>query len=82
MQTVVSTLTPRRRAKLPTTTDDLPRCSTRVTVQAKIRVSNPEVQAQNMLMRKWHITSESRWANTDTILAYNELYNSPLRSSQ
>jgi hypothetical protein len=35
-----------------------------------------------MLMRKWHITSESRWANTDTILAYNELYNSPLRSSQ
>jgi hypothetical protein len=51
---------PRRRAcnRLPATKDGLPRRSARVAAQGKTRVSNPEVQAQNIMMRKWKITSK------------------------
>jgi hypothetical protein len=50
--------------------------------QAKARVSNQEVQAPNVLMRKWHVTSESRLPDAEAMIVYNDLYNSPLRSSQ
>jgi hypothetical protein len=50
--------------------------------QGRHRVSNPEVQAQNVLMRKWNITSEKRPPDADAIKAYNDIYSSPLGSAQ
>jgi hypothetical protein len=36
-------------------------------------VSNPEVQAQNVLMRKWDAMSEQRSPDTEALKAYHEL---------
>jgi hypothetical protein len=81
---VISTPAPHRRARLrlPATEDGLPRQSTRVAAQGHHRVSNPEVQAQNVLMRKLGITSEERPPDADTIKAYNDIFNSLLGSAQ
>jgi hypothetical protein len=81
---VVSTPVPHRRARLwlPATEDGLPRQSARVVAQGRHRVSNPEVQAQNVLMRKWNFTSEQRPPDADAIKAYNDIFNSPLGSAQ
>jgi hypothetical protein len=38
-------------------------------------VSNPEVQVQNALMRKWGLTSE-RSPDVDAIEAYNDIFRS------
>jgi hypothetical protein len=46
----------RARLRLPATEDGLPRHSARIAAQGKKRVSNPETQAQNVLMKKWKIT--------------------------
>jgi hypothetical protein len=81
---VISTPALHRRARLhlPATEDGLPRQSTRVAAQGHHRVSNPEVQAQNVLMRKLGITSEERPPDADTIKAYNDIFNSLLGSAQ
>jgi hypothetical protein len=50
-----------------------------VAAQGRHRVSNPEVQAQNMLMRKWHITSARNPPDADAI---QEVFGSPLGSTQ
>jgi hypothetical protein len=51
--TVVRTSAPRRRAKIPAIEDGLLRRSRRVTAQCKHQVSNPEIQAQNVLCANW-----------------------------
>jgi hypothetical protein len=56
--------------------------SRRVTVQCKQQVSNSEVQAQNILMRKLGITSTNRSPGADALKAYDEIYLSPLGSVQ
>jgi hypothetical protein len=73
---VLSTPAPRRRARPPATEDGLPRRSTRVVAQGRHRVSNPEVQAQNVLMHKLGITFEKRPLDADAIKAYNDIFNS------
>jgi hypothetical protein len=80
--TVVQTPAPRRRGKIPAIEDWLPRRSRRVAAQSKHRVSNPEVQAQNVLMRKLGITSANRSPDADALKAYDEIYRSPLGSVQ
>jgi hypothetical protein len=76
--------TPRCRARIrmPATKDGLPRCNARVAAQGKRRVSNPEVQAQNVHMKKWKITSEAHSPDADTLQAYNDMYNSPVGPSK
>jgi hypothetical protein len=46
-----------------------------------MHVSNPETQAENVLMRKWSITSEQRSPDVDALIAYNTIYRSPLGSA-
>jgi hypothetical protein len=55
------------------TEDGLPRRSARVAAQGNRRVSNPEVQAQNVLLKKW---KESHSPDANALQAYNEMYNS------
>jgi hypothetical protein len=64
----------RRRAKriLPATNDGLPRCSTRIATQGWWRVNKPEVQAQNVLMRKWRVTGVDSSPDADAVVAYNK----------
>jgi hypothetical protein len=45
-------------------------------------VSNLETQAQNVLMKKWKITSKVHSLDAEALQAYNELYNSPVGSSK
>jgi hypothetical protein len=80
---VVRTPAPRRRARtvLPATEDGLPRSSVHVAKQGRHHVSNPEVQAQNVLMRKLG-TSKNKSPDADALKAYNEIYQSPLGSVQ
>jgi hypothetical protein len=52
-----------------------------VAAQGKYRVSNPEVQAQNALMRKWDLTSQGN-PHAEVLQAYNEVFHSPLGSVQ
>jgi hypothetical protein len=81
---LVHTPAPRQPAKLriPATKDGLHRRSARVAVQGKRRVSNPETQAQNMLMKKWKITSEVHSPDAEALQAYHELYSSLVGSSK
>jgi hypothetical protein len=81
---VLSTPAPHQRARLrlPATEDGLPHWSARVAAQGRHRVSNPEVQAQNIPMRKWNITSEKRPPDADAIKAYNDFFSSQLGSAQ
>jgi hypothetical protein len=62
-------------------TDGLPRHSSRVVAQGEHRVSNLEVQEQNVLMRKWQITLVQRSPDVDALLEYNSIFPSPLGSS-
>jgi hypothetical protein len=66
----------------PPTADGLPHRSARVAAQCKHRVSNPEVQEQNVLMRKWHVTSVQRSPDAEALRFYNEVYQSQLGASQ
>jgi hypothetical protein len=52
-----------------------------VAAQGKHRVSKPETQAQNVLLRKW-IISAKKSPDAEAMLAYEEIYRSPLRSMQ
>lgn len=72
--TVVRTPAPHRRSKVPATADGLPRRSLHVAAQGKLRVSNAEVQAQNVLMGKWEATSEKRAPDVDAIGEYNSIF--------
>jgi hypothetical protein len=45
-----------------------------VAAQGKLRVSNAEVQAQNVLMGKWEATSEKRAPDVDAIGEYNSIF--------
>jgi hypothetical protein len=67
-----------KRSYLPTTMDGLPRHSAHVAAHGQIWVSNPEVQAQNVLMRKWNINSASHSSCTQTLEEYDNMFNSPL----
>jgi hypothetical protein len=72
---IVATPAPQRRArcKLQATEDGLPRRSARVVAQGWQRVSNPEVQAQNIQMCKLEITLERRSPDMDAIKASSAL---------
>jgi hypothetical protein len=80
---IARTPTPRCRAKnwLPATEDGLSHCSARVATQGNRRVSNSEIQAQNVLMRKWQITLEARLLDANNLHDYHTTYSSPLGSS-
>jgi hypothetical protein len=67
--------------RLLTTEDGLPHRSARVAVQGRHRVSNPETQAQNVLMKKWQVTSEARSLDADALRDSNTIFRSPLGSS-
>jgi hypothetical protein len=45
-------------------------------------MSNPEVQAQNILMCKLGATSENKSPDVDALKAYNDIFQSPLVSVQ
>jgi hypothetical protein len=53
-----------------------------VAAQGRQQVSNPEIQAQNVLMRKWRITSTEKPPNADVVQGYEVIYLSPLGSIQ
>jgi hypothetical protein len=80
MSPIVRTPAPRRRARAPATADGLPRWSARVAAQDRRRVSNPEVQAQNVLMRKWKITSDKKSPDAQALIEYDSIFRSPLGS--
>jgi hypothetical protein len=84
LQMVVARKPPiRRRVRnmLPTTEDNLPRWSACVAAQGRGHVSNLEMQAQNVLMKKWQITLEARSPDADALQDYNTMYRSPSGSS-
>jgi hypothetical protein len=62
--------------------DGLPYCSTRVAAHGRRRVNKPEVQAHNLLMRKWRVTGADSSPDADAIVAYNEAFRAPLCSTQ
>jgi hypothetical protein len=66
----------RAKVRLPATADGLPHRSARVAAQGRSRVSNPETQAQNVLMKKWDITSVARSLDADALKDYNTIYRS------
>jgi hypothetical protein len=66
----------RAKVRLPATADGLPHRSVRVAAQGRSRVSNPETQAQNVLMKKWDITSVARSLDADALKDYNTIYRS------
>jgi hypothetical protein len=70
------------RQRFLATVNGLPRCRARVIAQGKKRVSNPETQAQNVLMKNWKITSGAHSPDADALQAYNDLYNSSVGSSK
>lgn len=70
-----------RRPRTPLTEDGVPHRSVRLAGKFKHWVSKPEIQAQNVLMRKWGITSETHPPDADALKDYNELYNQPLSSA-
>jgi hypothetical protein len=57
---------------LPATNDGLLRCSARIATQGWWRVNKPEVQAQNVLMRKWRVTGVDSSPDADAVVAYNK----------
>jgi hypothetical protein len=70
----------RARPRLPDTEDGLPRRSAHVAAQGRRHVKKPEVQ--NVLMRKSHVTSADMSPDTEAVAAYNEVFQSPLHSTQ
>jgi hypothetical protein len=68
--------------RLPATTDGLSRPNARVATQRRNRVLNPETQAQNVLMKKWQITSVANPPDAGALQDYNAIYRSPLGSTQ
>jgi hypothetical protein len=52
-----------------------------VAAQGRGHVSNLEMQAQNVLMKKWQITLEARSPDADALQDYNTIYRSPSGSS-
>jgi hypothetical protein len=78
---IVHTPAPRRHAHAPTTADGLPRRSARVAAQGRRRVSNTEVQAQNVLMHKWKVTSNKKSPDAQALIEYDNIFRSPLGSS-
>jgi hypothetical protein len=72
----------RAKLKLPYIVDGPPHRSARVATQGRRRVNKSEVQAQNVLMWKWHITSLGSSLDADAIAAYNKVFQMPLHSSQ
>jgi hypothetical protein len=74
----------RRRAKvsLRTIVDCLPCHGARVAAQGRSRVSNPEARAQNVLIKKWQITSAASPLDASALQDYNAIYRSPLGSTQ
>jgi hypothetical protein len=64
--------------RLPPTADGLPRHSGSVAAQCKDRVSNLEVQAQNVLMHKWLVSNANRSPDAEALRFYNDIYRSPL----
>lgn len=82
LQLPVCPMPPRvRRPRTPLTEDGLPRRSVRLAGKYKHRVSKPEIQAQNVLMNKWGLTSENHPPDADALKAYKELYEQPLSSA-
>jgi hypothetical protein len=79
---VIAMAAAQRKQKLPDTTDGLPRRSARVAAQGRRRVNKPEIQAQNVLMKKWQVTSMNSSPDADAVAAYNEVFQSPIRSTQ
>jgi hypothetical protein len=79
---VVLTPTPRRRVKGPGMASGLPRRSARVAAQGRSSVSNPEIQARNVLMRKLKVVPPNSTSDAAAIQAYNGLFRSPLSSIQ
>lgn len=76
---VMSTPPPRRRPRAqqsPATNGSLPRRSKRIA--RKVRVASPTTQAQNVLMRKWGITSESRAPDADALQEYFQTFSATL----
>jgi hypothetical protein len=69
---------PRAKMRLPPTADGLPRHSGSVAAQCKDRVSNLEVQAQNVLMHKWLVSNANRSLDAEALRFYNDIYRSPL----
>jgi hypothetical protein len=53
-----------------------------VAAQGHCRVSNPEIQARNVLMRKLKIAPPNNTGDAVAIQAYNNLFRSPLSSVQ
>jgi hypothetical protein len=60
----------------------LPQHSARVAAQGRSRVSNPEIQARNILMRKLKVAPPNSTPDAATIQAYNDLFRSHLSSIQ
>jgi hypothetical protein len=69
------------KARVPLTVNGLPWRSAQVAAQGRFRVFNPEVQAQNPMMRKWDITSPCHSPDAEALESYNAIYRAPLGSS-
>jgi hypothetical protein len=65
-----------------TTDNYLSHRNARVAAQGRQQVSNPKIQAQNVLMRKWRITSTEKPPDANVVHAYEAIYHSPLGSIQ
>ncbi|RLN09848.1 hypothetical protein C2845_PM11G18690 [Panicum miliaceum] len=72
---------PRRRAKSPDQ-KFLCRRSERLARKSRARASNPEVQAQNVMMRSLGITSDSRLPDANAFDEFVVIFTSPLTPSK
>jgi hypothetical protein len=59
----------------------LPRRSARVAAQGRRRVSNPEIQVQNVLTRKLNVLPADKSPDAEAMESYNRIFRSPLSSS-
>lgn len=78
-QPLLPSTPPRRRPRQQQLDEDTaaaPRRSKRLATQ--VRVSNQTTQAQNVLMRKWGITSESRSPSADALVEYYRTYDTAI----